>query len=92
MLFDLSPLHTFAPDPARGGFLMGTLTLTPGQASDLLGGLDYINIYTPGNLGGEIRGQLVPVPEPTIFATAVAGILSFAFARRFRRSSLHHKL
>jgi MYXO-CTERM domain-containing protein len=40
------------------------LSFSASQTADLLGGLDYINIYTPANLGGEIRGQLIVVPEP----------------------------
>jgi hypothetical protein len=64
VVFDLAALHTFAGDPARGGTISGSLALTPAQASDLFAGLDYINVYTPANLGGEIRGQLVLIPEP----------------------------
>ena len=61
VLFDLSPFHTFASDPTEGGTIIGSLTLSSQAASSLLQGLDYINIYTPANLGGEIRGQLVAV-------------------------------
>src|SRR2546422_284821 len=71
VLFDLASFHTFAPDHARGGTLAGSISLTAAQASDLMAGLDYINIYTPANPGGEIRGQLEPVPEPSIFALSV---------------------
>ena len=63
---------------------MGSLMLTPTQASDLLGGFDYINIYTPANLGGEIRGQLVPVPEPAAWVIAIAGGLLFIGRALFR--------
>lgn len=87
VLFDLGALHTFAANPARGGMISGSLTLTPAQASDLIGGLDYINIYTPANLGGEIRGQLVVVPEPSATALLLAGIAGVGAISLVRRSS-----
>ena len=87
VLFDLGSFHTFAGDTARGGTIVGSLTYTPGQAADLLAGLDYINIYTPANLGGEIRGQLVPVPEPAAWPLAAVGGLMFAGRWLFRRRS-----
>jgi len=41
--------------------LVGSATLTPQQASDLLAGQYYINIHSDLLPGGEIRGQVVPV-------------------------------
>jgi len=66
VIANLEPLHQFATDPAQGGFLDGSVQLTPTQADALLGGLTYLNFYTPGFQGGEVRGQLVValVPEP----------------------------
>jgi hypothetical protein len=34
-------------------------TLTPEQATQLLGGQWYVNIHTEANPGGEIRGQVM---------------------------------
>ncbi len=36
----------------------GSKTLTDAQAEDLLAGHWYVNVHTPTNKGGEIRGQL----------------------------------
>jgi hypothetical protein len=56
----------------------GTTPLTPAQESALMTGRTYINIHTVANPGGEIRGFLVPIPEPAgaAFAFAAAGVLA----------------
>src|SRR5215470_13815096 len=36
----------------------GSATLTDAQAADLTAGKYYINVHTPANPGGEIRGQV----------------------------------
>ena len=38
--------------------IKGSATLTDAQAADLLAGKYYINLHTPTNKGGEIRGQV----------------------------------
>ena len=38
--------------------LTGKATLTDAQAADLMAGRWYVNIHTPANKGGEIRGQV----------------------------------
>jgi hypothetical protein len=38
--------------------IKGSATLTDAQAADLLAGKYYINLHTPANKGGEIRGQV----------------------------------
>lgn len=38
----------------------GQATITEQQAQDLLAGRWYINVHTPQNPNGEIRGQVVP--------------------------------
>ena len=89
VLFDLAPWHTFAADHAQGGSIFGSLQYTPAQAADLFAGLDYINIYTPNNPGGEIRGQLVVVPEPSVLALLAlvgAGALGRLAWRRVSRN------
>ena len=48
-------------------------------------GMTYLNIHTTNNPGGEIRGQLEPVPEPTtlvLWGTMMAGL---GMIRRRRR-------
>jgi hypothetical protein len=41
-----------------GGTISGTATLTSDQVGQLRNGQMYVNIHTPNNPGGEIRGQL----------------------------------
>jgi len=50
--------------------------------------LYYVNLHTSAFPGGEIRGQLAPVPEPTTSAMLLGGLglVGFLAARR-RRSS-----
>jgi CHRD domain len=85
VLFNLQSFHTFASDPSSGGHIAGSFTLTTEQEAALLSGLTYINIYTPANLGGEIRGQLVVVPEPQAWALLALGagvVTASIFVRR----------
>ena len=84
VLFDLAGLHTFPADPSQGGRIVGTLSFSASQTADLLAGLDCINIYTPANLGGELRGQLVVVAEPGP-AALLLGAGSLLCAGRFIR-------
>jgi hypothetical protein len=66
--------HLFAPVPTTGGIIVGGVTLTAAQKTDLINGLDYVNIHTVANPNGEVRAQLIQVvntppivdcPEPT---------------------------
>ena len=59
VLFDLSGFHVTAPDPASGGFIFGAVTYTATDASNLLTGLNYLDIPTALNPDGEIRAQLI---------------------------------
>ena len=43
------------------GSATGTTTLTDTQEQDLLGGKWYVNVHTPNNPPGEIRGQVSAV-------------------------------
>ena len=49
------------PSAANGGF-SGSVTLTAEQVGFLFAGRLYINVHTPTNGGGEIRGNLVQPP------------------------------
>ena len=59
VIMPLAPHHFPAADPARGGIIFGTLSLTTETVSNLLAGYYYLNIHTALNPGGEIRGQLI---------------------------------
>jgi hypothetical protein len=74
VLIDLISHHLPAADPAKGGVIFGGVTFTEAQASNLLAGLNYLNIHTATNGGGEIRGQLIPVLNhaPTVTCPAAA--------------------
>ena len=48
------------------------------QESILLAGHYYFNVHTAANGGGEIRGNLVAVPEPGSFA--LMGLVSVGMA------------
>lgn len=52
------------------GVLSGTHTLTSNEMAILFSGLAYVNIHTPANQGGEIRGQIVPLRIPITMSGA----------------------
>lgn len=66
-------------DPGnQSGTFNGTATLSAAQGSDLSDGLWYINIHSSTFGAGEIRGQVLAVPEPTsvvLLATGCVGLL-----------------
>jgi CHRD domain len=57
-------------------------TITPSQANDLLSGLWYANIHSTVFPAGEIRGQLVAVPEPATYAAGFVGLIGLLVMRR----------
>ncbi len=59
VLFDLASGHFPSVNPLNGGLVYGSILFSPTQAADLLDGLNYVNLHTSANPGGEIRGQLV---------------------------------
>jgi hypothetical protein len=83
----------------RAGTVFGTLQLVADpkgspysiaqQEADLLNGLWYVNVHSVDHTGGEIRGQLVPVPEPQTYAMIAGfGLLGFAAYRRFKTQTV----
>lgn len=70
------------------GSITGFINLTDEQETTLFDSNYYINIHTINNPGGEIRGNLVPVPEPLTMlgAATVAGFGAF-FKRRINKNT-----
>jgi hypothetical protein len=50
------PLSTGSPK-------VGSAALSPAQIADLKAGLYYVNIHSTVNAGGEIRGQILALPD-----------------------------
>lgn len=81
VMLGLDSVAGWNPSASAGGF-NGTVTLNATQATDLLLGREYINIHTIANGGGEIRGYLVQVPEPTALALFGVGAVATTLRRR----------
>lgn len=69
---------TRSSDAVTGGTITtAPITITEAQEAELLAGRWYINIHTVNNGGGEMRGFLVAVPEPSTVALGVIGGLGW---------------
>jgi len=84
VLFNLDDTAAWNPSSTLGGITNRIIVLTEVQEGELLAGRYYINVHTGTNGGGEIRGNLVVVPEPSalLLGSAAAGI--FFLRRRSR--------
>ena len=51
----------------------------------LLGGLTYLNVHSTAFPGGEIRGFVVQIPEPEVYALLLAGLAVIGVSMRKRR-------
>ena len=65
--------------------VIGNAVLGAGQVADLLAGLWYLNLHTTTFTGGEIRGQVIVIPEPTTLALLGTALLILAVRQRSQR-------
>jgi len=88
--FGVPPGYRFF-SPFDGTFGAGPFTITAEQVSQLESGLWYVNVTSAGHLDGQLRGQIVPVPEPSSFALllSAAGLALFAMRRKAQRKATH---
>ena len=99
IIFDLGgavviPGSTFGEPPAYrffspfdGTFGAGPFTLTSEQISQLQGGLWYVEITSFTMPDGQLRGQILPVPEPSALTLLSLGaVLALVFCRQRRHS------
>jgi len=86
VILDIRSLIDFSSrDFTSGAIFSRVLNVTPSQASVLLAGNGYFNIHTSLHPGGEIRGQINVVPEPSTYllmATGLGGVMLVARRRR----------
>jgi hypothetical protein len=86
-LYDLTLASTFT-----GGFITGSGGTVAGAQARFLTALDagqvYFNLHTSTFPGGEIRGNLGAVPEPSSWAMLIAGFGLVGAAARRRRVAM----
>jgi hypothetical protein len=66
----------------------GNNTTLAAQLPNVLGGLAYLNFHTTGFPGGEIRGQILRVPEPAtlmLLVITAVGLFGYRGAWKLRR-------
>ncbi len=82
--YGLSGLAGWNASASAGG-LNGDINILPEDVAGLMDGRFYINVHSSENTMGEIRGNLVAVPEPSGALLAGIALIGMAF-RRSRRS------
>jgi len=87
VILDILSLIAFSSkDFTSGAIFDRILNVTPNQANVLLAGNGYFNIHTSSNPGGEIRGQINVVPEPSTYLLMATGLGGLLLAARRRHT------
>ena len=75
--YSLDALPSWNPSFSGGG-VNGNVTILAADVPALLAGRFYMNVHTAANSGGELRGNLVVVPEPSalLFGATTLGLLA----------------
>ncbi len=81
VLFPLSGV----PAATSGAIPEQTFAITPTEVGYLFSGYLYLNVHTSTFPGGEIRGQLILVPEPSALALLALGLVGGYCALRRKR-------
>ena len=66
--------------------VIGNAVIDDLQEADLLAGLWYLNLHTSAFPGGEIRGTVLVIPEPTTVALLGGGLALLVGYQRRRRA------
>jgi hypothetical protein len=94
VIYPIYPTITLNPDQ-KSGTINGSITIVPLQSgqytvdeqlSDLNNSLWYFNIHTTTFGGGEIRGQILPVPEPSTWAFMAMGAMGALWLVRRKKA------
>jgi hypothetical protein len=70
---------------ATTGTFSGSGTLTVAQIAGMEAGNTYVNVHSSVFPGGEIRGQLFQVPEPSSILLACAGLAGLTLVSRRKK-------
>lgn len=81
------PVVIGAPSFPLGSPIHFETTISDALELDFLAGNLYLNVHSQLFPSGEIRGQLIPVPEPSTYAMAGAALLGVVVLARRRSKS-----